>query len=86
MPECLFTIEDRPSQKKRQNGDQRPILHTTRGIDAGREAIRQRGVPDDWDGACPVWSSHSAQPEMFSAYVIQWCNSQIILVVVKSLE
>jgi len=67
MPECLFKIGDRQSEKKRRNGDRRAICNSMRGIDAVRGVIRHRGVSDGSDGARPLWRSQSAQTEMFFA-------------------
>jgi len=39
------------------------------GLDARRGVIRQRGVSDNSDGACPLWRSQSARTEMFLADV-----------------
>jgi len=53
-PECLFTIGDRQSEKKRRNGNQRAICDATRGLDAGRGVVRHRGFSDGSDGARPL--------------------------------
>jgi len=66
-PECLFKVGGRQSEKKRWNGDRRPICSSTCGIDAGRGVIRHRGVSDSSDGARPLWRSQSAQTEKFFA-------------------
>jgi len=71
-PECLFKIGDRQSEKKLRNCDRRAICNATRGIDAGRGAIRHRGVSDGSDGARPLWQSHSARTEMLFADDCVW--------------
>jgi len=66
-PECLFKRGDQQREKTRQNSDRRAIRNAMRGIDAARSVIRHRGVPERSDGARPLWRSHSARTEMFSA-------------------
>jgi hypothetical protein len=65
--ECLCTIEDWQSENKRRNSDRRAMSKATRSIDAGWGVIRHQGVSDGSDRACPLWLSHSARMEMFSA-------------------
>jgi len=67
MPQCLFEIGDRQSEKKRWNGDQRAICDAPHGLDARRGVIRHRGVSDGSDGARPLSRSHSARTDMFFA-------------------
>jgi len=56
-------------RKKQRNCDQRAMCNMTRGIDARRGVICQRGVSDGSDGARPLRRSHSARTELFFADV-----------------
>jgi len=69
MPECLFQIGDRQSEKKWGNGDRWAICNAMVGIDAGRGVIRHWGVSDGSARARPLRRSHSARTNRLSADV-----------------
>ena len=69
IPEWSFKIGDRQNAKRQWNRDRRAIYNATRCIDAGCGVIRHRSVSDGSDGARPLWRSHSARTEYFSADV-----------------
>jgi hypothetical protein len=67
MPECLFEIGDRQTEKRQLNADRRAICDATRGIAPAHGGIRLRGVSEGSQGVRALWHSHSARTEMFFA-------------------
>ena len=59
-PECLFKIEDRPTEMTHWHCDGRAMCNAMHGINAGSRVCPHRDVSNYSNGVHPLWRSDSA--------------------------